>query len=73
MKPADVAEFYHRLAARDPIELHYRKLQGSGLIDNAAREAMANEIADEISRAFAAAEAAPFPEPATVGVGLYAD
>jgi pyruvate dehydrogenase E1 component alpha subunit len=67
-----VAEF-EEWQVRDPIELLYRKLKASGRIDAATREAMASEIAQEVEEAFAFAEAAPFPEPASADLGLYAD
>lgn len=67
-----VAEF-EGWQVRDPIELFYLKLKAAGQIDSATREAMASEIAQEVDEAFAFAEAAPFPEPASADLGLYAD
>ena len=66
-----VAEF-EQWRARDPIARLRTELLAHGLLDEAAERAMAAELASEVAQAFAAAEAAPLPEPSLVGTGLYA-
>lgn len=58
--------------ARCPVRRFAAELRHHGLLDDAAESAIAAEIGDEIDAAFAAARAAPFPDPATAGDGVYA-
>jgi TPP-dependent pyruvate/acetoin dehydrogenase alpha subunit len=58
--------------ARDPIERLAHQLEAGGALDNGKRQGMAREFAGEIEQAFAAAEAAPFPDPKTADQMLYA-
>lgn len=66
-----VAEFTE-WRARDPIARLHTELTAAGLIDSAAEEAIKAEFAREVAEAFAAAEAAPLPDPRLAGTGLYA-
>lgn len=66
-----VAEF-NEWRDRDPIARLRSELLASGLLDGAAENAMKAEFGREVADAFAAAEAAPLPDPRLVGTGLYA-
>jgi len=57
---------------RDPIAALRDVLTRQGLLTRAAEQAMAGEIGNEIAMAFAAALAAPMPQPRTSGIGVYA-
>ena len=57
---------------RDPIARHRRLLTEAGVLGAEQEAAMARAIEDEIAEAFAYAEAAPYPEAATAGQGVYA-
>ena len=65
------AEF-RQWEARDPLELLRRKLLASGRINSSDETELKGEIVAEISAAFAAAEGAPFPAPASIGERVYA-
>jgi pyruvate dehydrogenase E1 component alpha subunit len=65
------AEFEH-WRARDPIAVLRNELQALGLLSPADEAVIAAEIRREIDAAFAAAEAAPMPDPASAGRGVYA-
>jgi TPP-dependent pyruvate/acetoin dehydrogenase alpha subunit len=56
---------------RDPL-LELRRRAGATLSDASAK-GMERTIADEVTAAFAFAEAAPFPDPRTIGKFLYAE
>jgi TPP-dependent pyruvate/acetoin dehydrogenase alpha subunit len=45
---------------RDPIPLLERRLRDEGLLDDATREAIEREVAEELARAEAFAESAPW-------------
>jgi len=57
---------------RDPIARLRTRLVGARLLDSAAEQAMKMEFNREVADAFAAAEAAPSPDPRVAGTGLYA-
>ena len=57
---------------RDPIARLRAEMRASGLLDSAAEQAIEAEFAREVAAAFAAAEAAPMPDPRLATVGLYA-
>jgi TPP-dependent pyruvate/acetoin dehydrogenase alpha subunit len=57
---------------RDPIRKLRGVLTAQGMLTSAAEQAMTAEIAAEIDEAFAAARAAPAPDPCTAGTGIYA-
>jgi TPP-dependent pyruvate/acetoin dehydrogenase alpha subunit len=57
---------------RDPIARLRAGMRASGLLDSAAEPAIESEFAREAAAAFAAAEAAPMPDPRLAAVGLYA-
>lgn len=57
---------------RCPVARFAADLQRRGLLDAAADQALHAEIAAEIDAAFAFADAAPYPDPATAAEGLYA-
>jgi pyruvate dehydrogenase E1 component alpha subunit len=59
--------------ARDPIAVYEAKLIDRGAVDAQAVAAMQTEIAAEVDQAFAAADAAPFPEAKEAYTGVYAD
>jgi pyruvate dehydrogenase E1 component alpha subunit len=58
--------------ARDPVAALAATLTRAGALDAATRAGWEREIRAEIDAAFAFAEAAPFPDPATAADGLYA-
>jgi pyruvate dehydrogenase E1 component alpha subunit len=57
--------------ARDPIALFTAKLLGDGAVDQGWLDAARSNIGLEIERAFAFAEASPFPDPAEAFADLY--
>jgi len=57
---------------RDPIALNRRLLTDAGVLNPEREEALKRAIEEEVSEAFAFAEAAPFPEPNSAGDGVYA-
>jgi len=66
-----VAEF-NEWHERDPIARLRNELMAAGQLDEASDTAMKSEFAREVDEAFAAAEAAPTPDPSRAGIGLYA-
>ncbi len=58
--------------ARDPLPRLQGKLTAAGGMAEADVARMKQEIAEEVSGAFAAAEAAPFPSPETISARIYA-
>jgi TPP-dependent pyruvate/acetoin dehydrogenase alpha subunit len=67
----EVAEFEH-WRARDPVALLRNELRALELVSDSDEARFAAEIRREIDSAFAAAEAAPMPDPASAARGLYA-
>jgi pyruvate dehydrogenase E1 component alpha subunit len=67
----EVAEFEH-WRARDPVALLRNELRALKLMSASGEERLAAEIRREIESAFAAAEAAPMPDPAGAARGVYA-
>lgn len=57
---------------RCPVASFGRDLRRLGLLDDAAEAAMVAEIKTEMDDAFAAADAAPYPDPSTAAEGVYA-
>ena len=57
---------------RDPIARHRRLLTEAGVLDAEQEAAFVRTIEDEIAKAFAFAEAAPYPDPDSAGEGVYA-
>jgi pyruvate dehydrogenase E1 component alpha subunit len=57
---------------RCPVATFENYLINQGILDAKAKSAMDKEIAAEIAAAFDFAKAAPFPDPATAGDGVYA-
>jgi TPP-dependent pyruvate/acetoin dehydrogenase alpha subunit len=55
--------------ARDPLDIHARRLEACGVLTEEAREAVDAAIATEVSEAVRFAKSSPFPEPAA----LYSD
>jgi pyruvate dehydrogenase E1 component alpha subunit len=66
-----VAEFEH-WRARDPVFVLRNELRALGLLSPEDEEDIADEIRREVDAAFAAAEAAPMPDPASAARGIYA-
>lgn len=58
--------------ARDPIEALASMLSSEGALNHSIRRAIAEALASEIQDAFTFAEAAPFPDPTSAEIGLYA-
>jgi len=58
--------------ARDPVRCYERKLIEAGILNERELEEMASAIRQEIDKAFACAEQAPFPEPDEAFQGLFA-
>ncbi|MDR3517467.1 MAG: thiamine pyrophosphate-dependent dehydrogenase E1 component subunit alpha [Azospirillaceae bacterium] len=58
--------------ARDPVACHQARLIERGVIDAAMVARLDADIDGEVAQAFAAAEAAPFPEPGAAFTDLYA-
>jgi pyruvate dehydrogenase E1 component alpha subunit len=67
----EAAEFEH-WRARDPVALLRNELLALNLLSRSDEEKVAADIRREVEAAFAAAEAAPMPEPASAGRGVYA-
>lgn len=65
-------ELLEEWAAKDPIDRHRRVLLAEGIVTDGDLEEMEEIARARITEAIAAAEAAPFPDPATVGDGVYA-
>lgn len=59
-------------AARDPIRRHRIALLEDALTTSDRLDTLAGEVQAEVDEAIAAAEAAPYPDPGTVGEGVYA-
>ena len=66
-----VAEF-DTWRGRDPIVRLHDELVRAGLLTPSANVALKDELVREAAAAFAAAEAAPLPDPRSAGSGLYA-
>jgi TPP-dependent pyruvate/acetoin dehydrogenase alpha subunit len=66
-----IAEF-DKWCERDPLVCLRSRLSAVGLLDDVAEETMKTELSRKVLRAFAAAEAAPWPDPRLAGTGLYA-
>jgi pyruvate dehydrogenase E1 component alpha subunit/2-oxoisovalerate dehydrogenase E1 component alpha subunit len=58
---------------RDPIARFERRLEDAGVLSEFERHQIAHAIAAELDQDLAAAEAAPFPDRATLLMGVYAD
>ena len=67
----DEAEF-ESWRARDPVARLRSRLSDDGSLDAAGEAEMVGALEREIAGAFAFAEAAAFPDPATAGEGIYA-
>ena len=66
------ARLLEEWAARDPIDRHRQALLADGVVSEGDLEAMEEIARARIAEAIAAAEAAPFPDPASVTEGVYA-
>jgi len=66
------SEDFDAWKVRCPVSTFAETLKDRGILDDAAIEAMNREITEEVTAAFTAAQAAPFPDPATAGDGVYA-
>jgi TPP-dependent pyruvate/acetoin dehydrogenase alpha subunit len=67
----EVSEF-EAWQTRDPLARLRDALRGLGLLSASGEAEIAAEIRRELDAAFAAAESAPMPDPATAGRGVYA-
>lgn len=68
-RPPDEVEAWR---ARCPVEGYRRKLADAGLLDDAAAQQILEQTMVEIDEAFAFAEAAPLPDPATASEHVHA-
>lgn len=59
--------------ARDPIMRLEERLRSMGLIDDSSLEELIGRIEGDIDAALAFADSAPYPDPATLQHGVYAD
>ena len=59
-------EEYETWKERDPVAMFRERLSGEKSLDAKTEEKMTAEIAREIKAAFAAAEAAPFPDAGSI-------
>jgi TPP-dependent pyruvate/acetoin dehydrogenase alpha subunit len=66
--PAEFAQWQER----DPVARLRADVFDRGLLSHTGESAIKTEIENEIARAFAAAEAAPMPNPDLAGTGVYA-
>ncbi len=57
--------------ARDPVPSFERRLLAAGVLDEAVRDRMAQEITRELEEALAWAETSPLPDGNDVAVGVY--
>ncbi len=63
---------YEAWLALDPLDALRGELTAAGALDEAIERAMADQFKQEIDEAFAFAEAAPYPDPATIESNVYA-
>ncbi len=69
-RPRDEVEEFRQ---RDPIRLLSEALQGAGLLDEAALEALVADVAAEVEDAAAFAESSPDPDPQELHTDVYAE
>ncbi len=69
---ADPAAFAY-WSQRDPIATYAARLEASGLLDADGLDRMKQEVKEIVDAAAARVIDAPWPDPATVGVGVFAD